>query len=129
MLKTKSIYQPIEKEDGRRILVSRLHPRGVKKSQYDVWLKELSPSMELVREYKNDKITWKKFFSKYKIELRENSESMETLKHLRKQSKTSNITLLCFEQDGIPCHRHVLRDILRRPKLLKEKFIPKFVDN
>lgn len=53
---------------------------------------------------------------------------METLSVLRKKSKTDHITLLCFESDGVPCHRHVLRDILKRPKLLKEKFIPKFID-
>ena len=46
VLKTKSIYKPKEQGDGKRILVSRLHPRGIKKSQYDTWLKELSPSME-----------------------------------------------------------------------------------
>jgi uncharacterized protein YeaO (DUF488 family) len=129
VLKTKSIYKPKEKEDGKRILVSRLHPRGVKKSQYAAWLKELSPSLDLIHEYKNDKITWKRFFSEYKKELEKNPEAMETLKILRKKSKTDHITLLCFEPDGTPCHRHILREILKTPKLLKENFIPKFVDN
>ncbi len=129
MLKTKSIYKPKEKEDGKRILISRLHPRGVKKSQYAAWLKELSPSLDLIHEYKNDKITWKKFFSKYKKELEKNPETIEALKSLRKKSKTVHITLLCFEPDGDPCHRHILREILKTPKLLKENFIPKFVDN
>ena len=129
MLKTKSIYKSKERGDGKRILVSRLHPRGVKKSQYDAWLMELSPSIELIHEYKNDKITWKKFFSKYKKELQENSKSRKALKILRKKSKTDHITLLCFEPDGIPCHRHILREILKKPKLLEESFIPKFVDN
>ncbi len=129
VLKTKSIYKPKEQGDGKRILVSRLHPRGIKKSQYDTWLKELSPSMKLIHEYKNDKITWKKFFSKYKKELEKSSESTETLKMLRKNSKTNHITLLCFEPDGTPCHRHVLKEIIVKPRLLREKFIPKFVDN
>jgi uncharacterized protein YeaO (DUF488 family) len=129
MLKTKSIYKSKETEDGKRILVSRLHPRGVKKSQYDAWLKELSPSLDLIHEYKNDKITWKRFFSKYKKELEKNPEAIKTLKVIRKESKTENITLLCFEPEKTPCHRHILRDILKKPKLLKESFIPKFVDN
>ena len=129
VLKTKSIYKPKEQGDGKRILVSRLHPRGIKKSQYDTWLKELSPSLELIHEYKSEKITWKKFFSKYQKELQENLESMKTLKMLRKNSKTNHITLLCFEPDGTPCHRHVLREIIVKPRLLREKFIPKFVDN
>ena len=129
MLRTKSIYKSKEKEDGKRILVSRLHPRGVKKSQYDAWLKELSPSLDLIHEYKNDKITWKRFFSKYKKELEKNPEAIKTLKVIRRESKTENITLLCFEPEETPCHRHILRDILKKPKLLKENFIPKFVDN
>jgi len=129
MLKTKSIYKPKEMEDGKRILVSRLHPRGVKKSQYDDWLKELSPSLDLIHEFKNDKITWKKFFSKYKKELEKNLKAIEILKDLRKKSKTEHITLLCFEPEDTPCHRHILRDILKKPKLLKENFTPKFTDN
>ena len=129
MIRTKSIYKPIEKGDGKRVLVSRLHPRGVKKSQYDAWLKELSPSIDLIHEYKNGKITWKKFFLKYKRELEKNPESISTLQILREKSKTDNITLLCFEPDGIPCHRYVLREILHKPKLLKETFIPDFLDN
>ena len=129
MLKTKSIYKPKERGDGKRILISRLHPRGVKKSQYDSWLKELSPSRELINQYKTDKISWKKFFSKYKKEIQENSESTESLKMLRKKSKTNNITLLCFEPSGIPCHRHVLREIIEKPKLLIKNFISKFTDN
>ena len=103
MLKTKSIYKPKERGDGKRILISRLHPRGVKKSQYNTWVKELSPSVGLIHEFKNDEITWKKFFSKYKKEMQENPEITEILKQLRKKSKISNITLLCFEPDGTPC--------------------------
>ena len=129
MLKTKSIYKPKERGNGKRILVSRLHPRGVKKSQYDLWLKELSPSLDLIHEYKNNIITWKKFFSKYKKELQENLMAVEIMQELYKKSKASNITLLCFEPDGVPCHRHLLREIIKKPKLLNENFTPKFVDN
>jgi len=129
VLKTKSIYKPKERGNGKRILVSRLHPRGVRKSQYDLWLKELSPSLDLIHEYKNEKITWKKFFSKYKKELQENLMAVEIMQELYKKSKASNITLLCFEPDGVPCHRHLLREIIKKPKLLNENFTPKFVDN
>ncbi|MGD8431432.1 MAG: DUF488 family protein, partial [Nitrosopumilaceae archaeon] len=92
MIKTKSVYQPSQKEDGKRILVSRLHPRGVKKTKYDAWIKELSPSIDLIYEYKKDKITWRKFFLKYKKELENNPESITILKSIRKESKTRNVT-------------------------------------
>jgi uncharacterized protein YeaO (DUF488 family) len=129
MIKTKSVYQPSQKEDGKRILVSRLHPRGVKKTKYDAWIKELSPSIDLIYEYKKDKITWRKFFLKYKKELENNPESITILKSIRKESKTRNVTLLCFEPEGSPCHRHVLREIIKKQKLLKENFVPNFFDN
>lgn len=129
MLKTKSIYSPIEKNDGKRVLVSRLHPRGVKKTKYDAWNMELSPSLELIREFKDDKITLKKFFSRYKKELENNPKSIKTLKAIRKDCKTRHITLLCFEPDGSPCHRHILKEIIKKQKLLKESFVPKFFDN
>ena len=128
MMKTKSIYTSKDRKDGKRILISRLHPRGVKKSQYDTWLKELSPSIELVREYKNDKITWKKFLSNYKSEMSKNPQSLELIKQLRKQSKIDDITLLCFEADGEPCHRHLLREIISKPEFFTKSFIPKFID-
>ncbi|MGI9567381.1 MAG: DUF488 domain-containing protein [Nitrosopumilus sp.] len=128
MIKTKSIYKSKEREDGKRILISRLHPRGVKKSQYDEWLKELSPSIELVHEYKNDKISWKKFLSLYKFEISKNLQSLELIKQLRKQSKIYDVTLLCFEAEGDPCHRHLLREIINKPSFLNKSFIPKFID-
>ena len=128
MIKTKSIYKPKERGDGKRILVSRLHPRGVKKSQYDTWLKELSPSLTLIHDYKNENISWKKFLSKFKKEL-QNDQSIQILKILCKQSTTKNITLLCFESNGDPCHRHMLREIIKKPKLMNESFIPEFTDS
>ena len=128
MIKTKSIYRSKERKDGKRILISRLHPRGIKKSHYDEWLKELSPSIELVHEYKNGKITWKKFLSNYKSEISKNLQSLELIKQLRKQGKVDDVTLLCFEADGEPCHRHLLREIINKPSLFTKSFIPKFID-
>ena len=67
--------------------------------------------------------------SKIEEELEKNPDAMKTLNVIRRESKTEHVTLLCFEPDGTPCHRHVLREILKKQKLLKESFIPKFVDN
>ena len=128
MIKTKSIYRHKERKDGKRILISRLHPRGVKKSQYDQWLKELSPSMELIHEYKNDNISWKIFLSRYKSQISKNSQSLELIKQLRKQGKIEDITLLCFETEGEPCHRHLLREIINKPSLFTKSFTPEFSD-
>jgi len=65
VVKTKSIYEPAEEEDGIRVLITRFYPRGVKKSQFDSWVRELSPSKELLFSYKEAKISW----AAYKVNL------------------------------------------------------------
>ena len=47
MIKVKRVYYPIEKDDGVRILVDRIWPRGIKKNKIDMWLKDIAPSNEL----------------------------------------------------------------------------------
>ena len=129
MIKTKSVYRPKDIIDGKRILISRLHPRGIKKLNMIKWLKELSPSIELIHNYKNKKITWRKFLSLYTSEISTNSQSLELVKQLRKQSKIDNITLLCFEPNREPCHRHVLREIIAKPSFFTKPFVPQFIDD
>ena len=58
MIKTKSIYESVEKEDGLRVLITRWYPRGVKREKYDVWVRELPPSALLLKRYKNSEIEW-----------------------------------------------------------------------
>jgi uncharacterized protein YeaO (DUF488 family) len=128
MIKTKSLYKPKESDDGTRILISRLYPRGIKKSSFDEWFKELSPSLDLIHEYKNNEISWKKFLSSYKSEISKNPKSLDLIKQIRKKNKSEDITFLCFESDGEPCHRHVLREIVKKSSFLTTSAIPKFVD-
>jgi len=49
MIKVKRVYDPIEKDDGVRILVDRIWPRGIKKDKIDIWLKDIAPNNELRR--------------------------------------------------------------------------------
>ncbi len=65
MIKTKSIYDQKEKSGGIRILITRYWPRGIKKDHFDRWIKELSPSIDLLKKYKNKEIdgeTFEKLF-------------------------------------------------------------------
>ncbi len=128
MIKTKSIYKPKESKDGIRILISRLYPRGLKKEKINQWHKDLAPSRELIKKYKGNEITAKKFLTSYKLEIAKNPESLELIKKIRTYSQLENITLLCFEPDGEPCHRHVLREIVKKQKFLTNSDMPKFSD-
>ena len=129
MIKTKSIYESKETQDGIRVLITRFYPRGIKKSNFDIWKKDLAPSQKLLTELKNNKKTWIQFIDSFKSELEKNKESLQSIKKLRQESKTNNVTLLCFEKDGNPCHRHLLKKIIQNPKYLKTDFKPNLEDS
>ncbi|QGA69129.1 DUF488 domain-containing protein [Sulfolobus sp. E11-6] len=91
MIRIKRIYDPIEKDDGIRILVDRLWPRGVSKDKVDLWLKDIAPSDELRKWFSHDASKWDEFKKKYFEELDANPK-IGVLFQLVK--KGGNITLL-----------------------------------
>ncbi len=117
-LKTKSIYEPKADDDGARVLVTRFYPRGVKKSRFDRWARELSPSRELLRAYRSKEKGWETFKSELIAELKANPSSMPTLRALKKESRKANVTLLCYEKSGVPCHRYILEEMVTKRKTL-----------
>ena len=129
MIRTKSIYRPKEYGDGIRILVTRFYPRGVKKTHFDRWARELAPSVELLGKYKNQNMTWEEFVVFFKLELQENDDSLQTIRELNSRSGHSNMTLLCYEPEGVPCHRHLLKEIIRDPGLLGVDFVSQYIDD
>ncbi len=118
MIKTKSIYKPKEDGDGTKILITRFYPRGVKKTHFDRWTRELAPSVSLLRKYKNHDIIWEDFSMSFKQELQENDNSLQIIRELSSKTKRSHVTLLCYEPDDTPCHRHLLKEIIENPNLL-----------
>jgi uncharacterized protein YeaO (DUF488 family) len=97
-LHLKRIYEPPAKQDGYRILVDRLWPRGLtkQKAAIDLWLKEIAPSTELRKWFGHDPDKWKEFQQKYLKELKENKEAVAILKdHLKKET----VTLLYAAKD------------------------------
>lgn len=129
MIKTKSIYKPVEEEDGLRVLITRFYPRGVKREKYDIWVRELAPSAELLKRYKNTEIDWNDFKISLLSELQDNLDSVEAIHTLRAKSNMENITLLCYEKDGCPCHRHMVRDLIEEPMLLESNFVSEYAND
>jgi len=113
-VKTKSIYEPTEPEDGVRVLVTRYYPRGVKKDRFDEWLRPLSPSRELLSSYRSGKKNWGQFRESFLSELKANPDAIKEIRRLAALSQDGDVTLLCYERAGLPCHRHILHDILSR---------------
>ena len=112
-VQTRSIYDPIEDADGLRVLITRYYPRGIKKSHFDCWMRELSPSKELLSSYKDERISWDKFKAKFLRELAKSKAGMDAIDFLRHRSHIENVTLLCYEKAGNPCHRYIISDLIR----------------
>jgi uncharacterized protein YeaO (DUF488 family) len=89
----KRIYEPAVPQDGYRVLVDRLWPRGISKemARIDLWLREIAPSNELRRWFNHDPKKWKTFSTRYRKELREKPELVMTLKQ---QAQRKPLTLL-----------------------------------
>ncbi|MBS1552620.1 MAG: DUF488 domain-containing protein [Bacteroidetes bacterium] len=99
MIKIKRIYEKPSNEDGYRILVDRLWPRGLtkEKADIDVWLKEIAPSTDLRKWFAHDHKKWKSFEVKYKRELKNNADLINKIRQLEKEK--GNITLLYSAKD------------------------------
>ena len=90
-IRIKRAYELPDDDDGYRILVDRLWPRGIskEKAKIDFWPKELAPSTELRQWYKHDSERWAEFKSRYYSELETNSELLnELLDQVRKGTVT-----------------------------------------
>jgi uncharacterized protein YeaO (DUF488 family) len=128
VIKTKSVYSPIDrKNDGLRVLATRIRGRGLKKNRYHVWMANLGPSEKLLRDARMEKISWAKFARKYKSELFEtgsidkrnrtikNHGQKFTLRLLKAIAKRGTVTLMCHcAEDQTECHRHILKQVLER---------------
>lgn len=99
MIKIKRAYDLPDQEDGFRILVDRLWPRGVtkEKAQIDLWLKEIAPSDKLRKWYAHDLKKWESFKMKYKNELKNKLELIKKIKQIEKKQK--KITLVYSSKD------------------------------
>ncbi len=102
----KTVYDKPEREDGVRILVMRMWPRGVSKGKVDLWLKELGTDKELIHLWKDGKIKWDEFSRRYIASLK-GKEAV--LKGLAARSRKETVTLLCTDRDQNRCHRSLLR--------------------
>ena len=87
MIKVKRIYDPPAKEDGFRILVDRLWPRGLtkEKAKIDLWLKEIAPSDDLRKWFAHDPEKWKEFKNRYEMELKDKQDLLRKIKQMEKE--------------------------------------------
>lgn len=115
MVQMRRAYEDASKNDGYRVLIDRLWPRGIKKESLplDAWFKELAPSTALRKEFGHDPKHWKSFQAKYKEELK-SPEAKERLSQLVLIAKKSNVTLVYGARDEEHNDAVVLKEILEK---------------
>ena len=98
MITIKRAYEPASKQDGFRVLVERLWPRGLtkEKAAIDLWLKDVAPSAELRKWFAHDVSKWAEFQKRYEQELRQNTEAVRLL---RDKAKEGPLTLVYAAKD------------------------------
>ena len=100
MLKVERVYEPPSKEDGYRILVDRVWPRGFtkEKARADEWRKDLAPSNALRKWFGHDPTKWEEFCRRYREELRKTGKWRD-LMAIADRAKTEDVTLLFSAKD------------------------------
>jgi uncharacterized protein YeaO (DUF488 family) len=112
---TKRIYEDPVIDDGYRVLVDGLWPRGVSKedAKLDDWIKEITPSTELRKWFDHDPDKFKEFKTRYKKEL---SDKENCLNQLIDKSTKKKVTLLYAAKDKEINHAVVLKEVLENKR-------------
>ena len=113
-LHIKRVYERPSPEDGVRILVDRLWPRGLRKdaAALDHWVKDIAPSPELRKWFDHREDRFDEFTRRYRLELKSNPE----LPEFHKLTKTGKVTLLYAAHDANVNHAVVLAEYLKALK-------------
>lgn len=119
-VKLKRIYDEKLSDDGARVLVDRVWPRGMSKEDADLelWCKEVAPSTDLRKWFDHDADKYDEFKKKYKEELEhgDQQKALEELKDLVKKHK-KDVTLLYAAKDEEHNQAQVLKEILDRQQV------------
>ena len=114
MVRIKRVYAPLAPEDGYRVLVDRLWPRGLAKeaAAVDLWLKEIAPSTELRKWFGHDPERWPGFVQRYREELK-TAERRAALERLREAVRNRPVVTVLFgARDEDLTHARLLQKLL-----------------
>jgi uncharacterized protein YeaO (DUF488 family) len=120
MIKTKRWCDPVEADDGFRLLVCRYRPRALpkKKENWTLWRADLGPTKELHAAFygktSEGPISWEEYRRRYLEEMKEQAEEIDFLAEMVAGGKT--LTLLCSSActDEAHCHRSLLKDLIEQ---------------
>ncbi len=115
-VRVRRIYESPDADDGKRVLVDRLWPRGVSKERAHLneWAKDVAPSTELRKWYGHDPERFPEFEQRYRAELRD-PEHQDAFEQLRDLAETGMVTLLTAAKRSDISEAQVLADLLAEP--------------
>ena len=108
---TKSVYEPAESDDGRRVLATQYWPRGIPETAADEYVRKLGPSRDLLHAFKRGEIDWEGYKLRYLKEM-ESEAAKSEIHRLAKAARSERITLMCVCKYEDACHRSLLRDLI-----------------
>lgn len=110
-LHLKRAYEPASPDDGVRILVDRLWPRGVSKEKADLddWMKDIAPSTDLRKWFGHVPERWPEFQQRYRAELADHTDELD---HIRTLAQKQTVTLIYSAHDEQHNDAVVLREVL-----------------
>ena len=114
-VRLKRAYEPAAPEDGVRVLVDRLWPRGLRKADaaIDRWMKDIAPSTQLRQWFGHDPERWPEFRRRYTRELQQQATAVDELREL---ARGGRVTLVFAAHDEAHNDAIVLRDALLQSK-------------
>jgi uncharacterized protein YeaO (DUF488 family) len=112
-VRLKRAYEPAAADDGTRILIDRLWPRGISKERaaIDQWMKDIAPSTQLRKWFGHDPARWEEFRRRYAKEVRQHADLLEQLRALARQGQ---ITLVYSARDEKHNDAVELRELILR---------------
>jgi uncharacterized protein YeaO (DUF488 family) len=112
-LSIKRAYEPPSREDGRRVLVDRVFPRGRSKDelQIDRWERDLAPSTALRKWFGHDAVRWEELVRRYREEL-DRGPASDRLKELLREARGGRMTLVYGARDEQHNQAVVLKDVI-----------------
>ena len=110
-IRVKRVHDPASPDDGFRVLVDRLWPRGIRKEQLvlDLWMKDVAPSDALRKWFGHDPAKWEEFGRRYREELQQRPQQLDLL---LSHALSSGLTLLFAAHDRDHNQAVVLREVL-----------------
>lgn len=100
----------MDRVQGVKLVVTRHYPRGIASIHFDRHIPALAPSYELLRDWRDHRITWEEYAARFREEILSSPEALAALRHIIDLARTKDVYLICWEKSP-PCHRYILLDL------------------